>query len=526
MVSLLEKQIGKGSIFTVYRTGIVDDSDFSDWDLIIVTNKKKTKKMCLGKNIDIRFWGREHEFIRVYSFFAYAQLQLIYGKELRPVVLDKNIEYNNLVKLSSMFFKSFLRNYYILRYRTDLTAKDVFVHLNDFVYCDFYLKDLPKGLREFIDEIKKNRSLSTDFSAAELREMVDRAIVHSWNLIDFLNGRLKNVFDIKYPRGFFAQKEPTIFVSGTVNDCRKLTESDIALNRKFKLLYLPIGFQYIFSKEDFVSGFVKFNLLCSYNSLSSLFKSFLKKFYCIFKYFEYYNFKIDKYFSPLEAYSVKAAAASYRPDAYLIDSEKAVFDYLKLNRDVKILDIGCGGGRTTFSLIKKGYLDIIGIDIEKSLIDGAKRNYNAVYSSKFLCVDLLDIDRYFDDGYFDVVFFSYQGLDYLFPLENRKKALDIMKRKVKNGGHLIFSSHNIWCFNRSYLMVFFKNIFRIFLGKKYLVVNQSFGRLLIYFSSPSVVIKDVLDSKFALVKVFKNNKFILRDPFPYYLFKKNEKISN
>ena len=40
--------------------------------------------------------------------------------------------------------------------------------------------------------------------------------------------------------------------------------------------------------------------------------------------------------------------------------------YKFIQRDWKIIDIGCGFGKTIFNLYKKGYVDIYGVDINKS----------------------------------------------------------------------------------------------------------------------------------------------------------------
>ena len=46
----------------------------------------------------------------------------------------------------------------------------------------------------------------------------------------------------------------------------------------------------------------------------------------------------------------------------VINSEKIIFEkYINMNN--RILDIGCGTGRTTIYLYEKGFRDIVGVDI-------------------------------------------------------------------------------------------------------------------------------------------------------------------
>ena len=57
----------------------------------------------------------------------------------------------------------------------------------------------------------------------------------------------------------------------------------------------------------------------------------------------------------------------------LWNSEKIMFEKY-ISKDAKILDLGCGAGRTTINLYKEGYKNITGLDISDKFIDYAK-NY-------------------------------------------------------------------------------------------------------------------------------------------------------
>lgn len=124
----------------------------------------------------------------------------------------------------------------------------------------------------------------------------------------------------------------------------------------------------------------------------------------------------------------------------LWNSEKIFFEkYIK--KSDYILDLGCGAGRTTFGLKKLGYNNIIGVDIAENLIDYAKE-----YCSKnrikvdFEVGDATNLR--FDDNTFDVVIFSYNGMQCIPGIQNRKNVLKEVHRVLKPNGYYIFTAHD------------------------------------------------------------------------------------
>ena len=104
----------------------------------------------------------------------------------------------------------------------------------------------------------------------------------------------------------------------------------------------------------------------------------------------------------------------------------------------KILDIGCGGGRTTTMLSQMGY-KVTGIDLSKNLIEYAKKNFPDI---EFYVMDASNMT--FPDNYFDAALFSFNGLDCVVPVSMRLKILREIHRVIRPGGKFYFSSHNIW----------------------------------------------------------------------------------
>jgi SAM-dependent methyltransferase len=146
-------------------------------------------------------------------------------------------------------------------------------------------------------------------------------------------------------------------------------------------------------------------------------------------------------------YETKAVVVTYAHATGLQEPEKTVLEILRdrlLN--MRMLDIGVGGGRTTlhFASVVREY---VGIDYSENMIEACTRRFVPLPRNvTFRVCDVREMDI-FGDNCFDFVLFSYNGMDYI-SHEDRLKALREIKRVCTKGGFFCFSTHNLQCFNK------------------------------------------------------------------------------
>lgn len=112
------------------------------------------------------------------------------------------------------------------------------------------------------------------------------------------------------------------------------------------------------------------------------------------------------------------------------------FKYKEAIFNNKLLDIGCGTGRTTHYL-SKFTNQYRAIDYSQSMVDTCKLTYPTVEVTKNNVQDLSE----FVNNSFDTVLFSYNGIDYI-DHDSRIQGIKEIHRVLKDGGLFIFSTHN------------------------------------------------------------------------------------
>ena len=117
---------------------------------------------------------------------------------------------------------------------------------------------------------------------------------------------------------------------------------------------------------------------------------------------------------------------------------EAMIEIQGLPEGAKILDVGCGPGELTLSLLQKGH-SVWAVDISQSMTEAAVRTVNANGFPDWNQVSVGDIESLeFDDDYFDVVVAA-GVLEYQ---KDDDRSLSEMQRVLKTDGCLILNVTN------------------------------------------------------------------------------------
>lgn len=134
----------------------------------------------------------------------------------------------------------------------------------------------------------------------------------------------------------------------------------------------------------------------------------------------------------------------------LNDLQPPEITVLSLMRDdlsgMRMLDIGVGAGRTTpyFAGLVKEY---VGIDYSEKMISKCQERFSAAPGNIAFHVCDVRSMAMFGDNRFDLVWFSFNGLDNM-PHRDRLVALKEIYRIATPGGYFCFSTHNLQYINQ------------------------------------------------------------------------------
>lgn len=226
--------------------------------------------------------------------------------------------------------------------------------------------------------------------------------------------------------------------------------------------------------------------------------------------------------SNLDTYNSPKTQKWYGELKGLTSAESKIFDsvadQLKKGR---LLDIGIGGGRTTQELIHRCE-NYTGIDYSNNFVQQCRVKFP---KTDIRLMDARDLSS-FPDNFFDLVNFSFNGIDYV-NQEDRKKILKEIQRVLKPSGLFFFSTHNRahstfnkapWLNKEMPFMYNFKTFLRFapFYFKKLinqkkeinakdhsLIIDHAHGySLLTCYSEPEQIKKELTETGFNCIKLY------------------------
>lgn len=113
--------------------------------------------------------------------------------------------------------------------------------------------------------------------------------------------------------------------------------------------------------------------------------------------------------------------------------------WLPTNKDARILELCCGTGRLTILIAQEGY-NICGVDYTPSMLERAQaKAIKTGLEINFIKADIRTFDL---QEQFDFIFIPFNSIHHLYRNEDLFKALESVKRHLKDGGLFLFD-----CFN-------------------------------------------------------------------------------
>ena len=135
-------------------------------------------------------------------------------------------------------------------------------------------------------------------------------------------------------------------------------------------------------------------------------------------------------------YNRKDVVQRYARPSVLYDAEERLLVNSFRLSEVRLLDLGVGAGRTTGPLYRR-VRQYVGVDYSQAMVERAMERYP---EATFARQDASKLWA-FPSRSFDVVLFSFNGIDYM-NHSRRVLALREIYRVLDFGGAFIFSSHN------------------------------------------------------------------------------------
>ena len=125
----------------------------------------------------------------------------------------------------------------------------------------------------------------------------------------------------------------------------------------------------------------------------------------------------------------------------LWDSEKIVFSKTFPDLDLNLLELGCGAGRISFGLWKRGYTNLMASDFSKPMIKRARILDKKLKTEITFQVEDATALSFSNDS-FDGAIFGFNGLMQIPGRKNRFQAMQEIQRVLKPGSFFVFTTHD------------------------------------------------------------------------------------
>lgn len=148
--------------------------------------------------------------------------------------------------------------------------------------------------------------------------------------------------------------------------------------------------------------------------------------------------------SDKDYYASEAAVLEYAGYDQLKDCEQPILDRMRAEglADMRMLDLGVGGGRTTIHFAPHAR-EYHGVDLSAPLIEVCRRRF-ADEDWPHVTWTVADArDLPYEDDFFDLVMFSWNGLGAVGDEHERMRALHEIRRVLAPGRRFFFSAHNL-----------------------------------------------------------------------------------